>query len=73
MDFVKSSIGFNESIVMEAKGSTGGLYTCMMWKIGISAHCVEYNKNLIAIKIKDTICDWMLVGFYSPPYPTKKK
>ncbi|XP_030923020.1 uncharacterized protein LOC115949895 [Quercus lobata] len=71
MDFVKSSIGFNESIVVESKGSAGGL--CMMWKAGISAHCVEFNKNLIAIRVSDPICDWIIVGFYGPPYPAKKK
>jgi len=55
MDFVKSSIGFDESIVVESKGSAGGL--CMMWKAGISTHCVEFNKNLIAIRVSDPVCD----------------
>ncbi|XP_023894711.1 uncharacterized protein LOC112006637 [Quercus suber] len=71
IDFVKSSIGFEESIVVESKGSARGL--CMMWKAGISAQCVEFNKNLIAIKVSDPICNWILVGFYGPPYPAKKK
>ena len=71
MDFVKSSIGFDESIVVESKGSVGGL--CMMWKAGIFAHCIEFNKNLIAIRVSDPICDWIMVGFYGPPYPAKKK
>ena len=45
----------------------------MMWKAGIFAQCVEFNKNLIAIRVFNPICDWILVGFYGPPYLVKKK
>ncbi|KAK7844681.1 hypothetical protein CFP56_010610 [Quercus suber] len=34
---------------------------------------VEYNKNLIAVKINNLACEWLMVGFYGPPYPSKKK
>ncbi|XP_030970473.1 uncharacterized protein LOC115990841 [Quercus lobata] len=34
---------------------------------------MEFNKSLIAIKISDSILDWLLVRFYGPPYYTKKK
>ena len=34
---------------------------------------VEYNKNLIAIKINNLACEWLMVGFYGPPYPSKKE
>ncbi|KAK9990862.1 hypothetical protein SO802_025847 [Lithocarpus litseifolius] len=71
MDFVSSTLKFDNNFVVEAKGCAGGL--CMMWKKGISAIQVEFNKNLIAIKISDAICEWLLVGFYGPPYFSKKK
>ena len=34
---------------------------------------VEYNKNLIAVKINNLACEWLMVGFYGPPYPLKKE
>ena len=34
---------------------------------------VEYNKNLIVVKISDLACEWLMVGFYGPLYPSKKK
>ena len=71
MNSVKSSLKFDNKIVMEAKGSAGGL--CMMWKNGLTIKSVEYNKNIIAIKISEAVCDWLLVGFYGPPYHSKKK
>ena len=71
MDSVKSSLNFDNKIIVEAKGSVGGL--CIMWKNGLSIIGVEHNKNMIAIKISDAVCDWLLVGFYGPPYHSKKK
>ncbi|XP_075640364.1 uncharacterized protein LOC142612127 [Castanea sativa] len=56
---------FDYKIVVEAKGKAGGL--CIMWKEGISASPVEFEKNLIAIS------EWLFVGFYGPPYYSKKK
>ena len=56
---------------MEAKGSVGGL--CIFWKNGVTIKEMEFNKNLIAVKISNSILDWLLVGFYGPPYYTKKK
>nr|XP_023872064.1 uncharacterized protein LOC111984679 [Quercus suber]POE86237.1 hypothetical protein CFP56_07045 [Quercus suber] len=71
MDFVKRVLQFDHKIVVEAKGKAGGL--CMMWKKGISASLVEFEKNLIAVKISDAISEWLFVGFYGPPYYSKKK
>ncbi|KAK7849493.1 hypothetical protein CFP56_002912 [Quercus suber] len=34
---------------------------------------VEFDKNLIAVKIADSALDWLLVCFYGPPYHSKKK
>ena len=71
MDFVKSSIGFDNMLVVEAKGKEGGLY--VLWKEGISVKEVEYNKNLIAVTVSYFVCEWLMVGFYGPPYFSKKK
>ena len=71
MDFAKSSIGFDNMLVVEAKGKEGGLY--VLWKEGISVKEVEYNKNLIAVIVSDSVCEWLMVGFYGPPYFSKKK
>ena len=66
MEFVKNSIKFDNKCVVEAKGSAGGL--CIMWKNGLSIDVVESDKNLIAIKVADQCMDWLMVGFYGPPY-----
>ncbi|XP_030945669.1 uncharacterized protein LOC115970144 [Quercus lobata] len=71
MEFVKRSIKFDHLFVVEAKGRAGGL--CILWKDGLSVKVVDFNKNLIAVKIFDSACEWLLVGFYGPPYPSKKK
>ena len=71
MDFVKSYLNFDNKIVVEAKGKAGGL--CLMWKNGLTIREVEFNKNLIAIKVFEPSLDWLLVGFYGPPYYSKKK
>ena len=44
-----------------------------MWKNGLPITVVEFGKNLIAIKVLDQCTDWLLVGFYGPPYFSKKK
>lgn len=62
---VMNSIKFVDMCVVEAKGSTSGI--CVMWKSGLMCQQVEYNKNLIVIKVSDSICSWLLVGFYGPP------
>ena len=55
MDFVKSSIGFDNMLVVEAKGKAVGL--CVMWKNGFLVREVEYNKNLIAVTVSDSVCE----------------
>ena len=71
MEFVKSFIKFDNKIVVEAKGSAGGL--CIMWKRGLDICGVEFDKNLIAVKVTDKCTDWLLIGFYGPPYQAKKR
>ena len=65
MEYVKRRVGFNEKVVIEAKGRARGL--CLMWKNNVQIEVVEFNKYLIAVKILDPGGDWNLVGFYGPP------
>ena len=71
MEFVRNSIKFDHLLVFEAKGKANEL--CILWKVGLSVKEVEYNKNLIAVKISDLAYEWLMVGFYGPPYSSKKK
>ena len=71
MKVVLKAIKFANMCVVEAKGIAGGI--CVMWKSGFSIHQMEYNKNLIALKVDDALYDWLLVCFYGPPYPAKKQ
>ena len=70
MQEVMEKLVFHHRFVVDAKGKAGGL--AILWKFESSVRILEYNKNLIAIKISDPVCDWVLVGFYGPPYPSKK-
>ena len=54
MEFVKCSLKFDYKVVVEAKVKAGKL--CIMWKKGISTSQVEFEKNLIAIKISSAVC-----------------
>ena len=58
MEFVKNYLNFDNKFVVEAKGRVGGL--CFMWKNGVSIKVVDFDKNLIAVKVSDLILDWML-------------
>nr|XP_023914857.1 uncharacterized protein LOC112026404 [Quercus suber]XP_023926100.1 uncharacterized protein LOC112037486 [Quercus suber] len=71
MESVKKSLKFDFSCVVEAKGNAGGL--CIMWKYGVDLKEVEFNKDLIAVKVFDQCVELLLVGFYGPSYHSKKK
>ena len=71
MKLVLKAIKFVDICVVEAKGIASGIY--VMWKSSLSIYQVEYNKNLIALKVSDALCNWLLVSFYDPPYLVKKR
>nr|XP_023915417.1 uncharacterized protein LOC112026980 [Quercus suber] len=71
MKYVKRRVGFNEKVVIEAKGRAGGLY--LICKNNMQVEVVEFNKYMIAVKILDLGGDWYLVGFYGSPYAAKKR
>lgn len=58
-------------VVIKAKGFARGI--CVMWRVGLSPQKVEFNKNLIIVKVSGPICDWMLIRFYGLPYLAKKR
>lgn len=65
MEFVKNSIKFDYKCTVDPKGCAGGL--CILWKAGVNIKEVDFNKNLIAIRVSNAICNWLFVGFYGPP------
>ena len=71
MEYVKSYLKFDNKLVVESKGRAGGL--CILWKNGLSIKEVEFDGNLIAINISDSVTNWLLFYFYGPPYLSKKK
>lgn len=71
MEYVRSYLKFDNKLVVKSKGSACGL--CILWKNGMSIKEVEFDKNLIAVKIADSALDWLLVCFYGPPYHSKRK
>ena len=71
MKLVLKAIKFVDICVVKAKGIASGI--CVMWKSSLSIHQVEYNKNLITLKVSDALCNWLLVSFYGPPYLAKKQ
>jgi len=62
MDFVRSSISFDNMLVVEESGKAAGL--CVLRKEGISVK---------EVTISDSVCEWLMVKFYGPPYFSKKK
>ena len=70
MKVVMEKLRFSNRFVIDAKGTAGGL--TMMWKSNHIIKVLEYNKNLIAIKVSDPVNDWVLVGFHGPSYAPKK-
>ena len=71
MEYVKSYLKFDNKFVVESKGRVGGL--CILWKNGLSIKEVEFDGNLIAVNIFDSVTNWLLVCFHGPPYLSKKK
>lgn len=53
MEEVKQAIRFFVKLVVDAKGKVGGL--CLMWKWEVNVEIVEFNKNLLAVQIKEAM------------------
>nr|POE75838.1 hypothetical protein CFP56_05108 [Quercus suber] len=55
MEEVLNSFKFFDMVTINAKGRAGGL--CMMWRNIMNVEVLEYNRNIIAVKIKDLVND----------------
>ncbi len=71
MEKIASSIGFSNFFSIGPKGRAGGI--CMLWSNSVDMKVLKFNPNLMAITIRDAVCEWTLVGFYGPPHKTKRK
>lgn len=71
MEEIKNSIEFSGKLVVDAKGKAGGL--CLMRKWDVNVEVEGFNKNLLAVKIKEALREWWLVGFHRPLYLAKKR
>jgi hypothetical protein len=71
MQKVDNSVGFSEKLIVEATGRAGGI--CMAWSNALKVEVLEFNSHIIAITIHDNQCSWSLIGFYGPPYKTKRR
>lgn len=43
-----------------------------MWNTSVNVEPIDFNKNTIAMKIRDVVYVWHMVGFYGPQYAKKK-
>jgi hypothetical protein len=71
MEKIASSFGFSDFFSIGPKGRAGGI--CMLWSNSVDMKVLKFNPNLMAITIRDAVCEWTLVGFYGPPHKTKRK
>ncbi len=54
-----------------ARGKGRGI--CMLWSNAVTIEVMEYNAQMIAIRIIEGFGSWVLIGFYGPPYYSKRK
>ena len=71
MQKVCDCVGFSEKLIVEATGKAEGI--CMGWSNALNIEVLEFNSHIIAITIHDNQCIWSLIGFYGPPYKTKRR
>ena len=45
----------------------------MLWSNAVTVEVMEYNAQMIAIRIIEGFGSWVLIGFYGPPYYSKRK
>ena len=65
------SLGFTKHLIVAAQGSSGGV--CLLWNSNLSVEVLEFNACPLAIKIRDLVSSWYLVGFYGPAYYKKRR
>ena len=70
MKDVARMIGFQNLVTIGLKGRAGGI--CLLWSNNLDVEILEFNSHLIVIQIRDCNVYWSFVGFYSPPYKSKR-
>ena len=68
---IASLLGFSEHLTVVVQGKSGGM--CLFWSSCIYVEVLEFNSVTIAISIRDSVCNWSLMGFYGPPYYRKRR
>jgi exonuclease III len=68
---VASLLGFSNFICVDSHGRSSGL--CLLWENSLQVDVLEFDSNLIAITVHDSICDWNFVGFYGPPHKINRR
>ena len=58
-------------VCVESLGRSGGI--CMFWTNVMQVEVLEFDSNLIAINLIDSVCNWNMVGFYGPPHRSNRK
>ncbi|XP_074352931.1 uncharacterized protein LOC141692091 [Apium graveolens] len=72
MEWVRSRIGFQGMIAVEAKGRSGGL--AMLWKDQDQVDLLSISDNHIDIAISENgVHTWRLTGFYGEPDRSKRR
>ena len=57
MERVMKAKGFAKKIVVGNAGRPGGIY--MMWTNNFNVDVADFNKNTMAVKINDDVCQWV--------------
>ena len=57
MERVMKAKGSAEKIIVGNAGRPGGIY--MMWTNNFNVDVADFNKNTMAVKINDDVCQWV--------------
>ncbi len=71
MNRFASLLKFLNLMCVDSLAKSGGI--CMLWTDDVQVEVLEFDTNMIAIKIIDSVCSWNFVGFYGPPHKYRRK
>lgn len=72
MEKIQSRLGFEDMIVVEAEGRSGGL--ALLWREIDQAKLISLSKNHIDVEVNVRgMQAWRLTGFYGEPYRSKRR
>ncbi|XP_042939538.1 uncharacterized protein LOC122274575 [Carya illinoinensis] len=72
IETVKRCIKFDSCLVVDSKGSSGGL--AMLWKDDVKVQLFNFSRWHISVYVKTSANEtpWMLTGFYGHPMTSKR-